>query len=459
MSRARPNILMIVADDYRFDAIQALGNEHVETPNIDSLIEDGCAFTRHHNMGADNAAVCAPARAMIHSGRSLFNLDGPGDITTDYPPLAGRFREEGYRTFGTGKWHNGRDAFDRSFAEGEDVFLGGMSNHWNVPVISVGSDDEWPEEKPHRTFSGTGTVWPGMHRYDRYSSGTHSSELFANATKCFLGRHCEGSPDQPFFAYMSAMAPHDPRTAPGEYMTMYDHRDIPLPKNFAPEHPFDNGRLDVRDENLEDYPRESDAIRRHIADYYAMITHLDAQIGDVLDELEKTGERENTVIVFTADHGLAVGQHGLLGKQNLYDHSVRVPFVIAGPGVPEDERRNPLSCHCDIYSTLCDIAGIDAPAGVEGKSLAPTLRNPEMSPRDSLFMAYEDSQRAVRDNRYKLIEYYVDGDRRTQLFDMETDPAEITDLSTNDEYVDVVDRLRDRLAQWQTDLDDPLVDA
>jgi len=466
--QGRPNILMIIADDQRFDTISALGNDHIETPYLDSLAEDGCAFTRHHNMGADEMAVCVPARSMIHTSRTLFHLEGPrgtttnskelhtGGMSADHPALPKLFADSGYRTFGTGKWHNDIESYDRCFDSGKSVFFGGMGNHWNVPVTDRYPDDDYPEAKPYRGFSGTGSVWPMKKIYDRYESGTHSSELFSGAMIDFLRSHVETSDGRPFFGYMAAMAPHDPRTAPGEYLEKYDHSEIPLPDNFSPEHSFDNGSLDVRDECLEDHPREPEKIQRHIADYYAMITHLDAQIGRILETLEEIGNRQNTIIVFTADHGLALGQHGLMGKQNLYDHSVRVPFLMAGPGVPQNVRRDALTCHYDIYPTLCELAGLTSPETTEGKSLVPTFWD-EGCPRESLFFAFEDNQRAVREDRFKLIEYHVEEKRTTQLFDLESDPKETVDLSGEDHHAETLNRLREKLRSWQARLDDPLV--
>ncbi|WP_248517966.1 sulfatase-like hydrolase/transferase [Salinarchaeum laminariae] len=452
---SRPNVLLVVADDQRFDTISALGNDHVETPNFDSLVRDGTAFTHHYNVGADQEAVCVPARSMIMSGHSLYQLEGPGGMTTEHPTLPETFGDAGYRTFGTGKWHNGRQAFNRSFDEGADIYFGGMGNHWNLPVSDRHAMGEYPEPRPTRGFSGTGSVWPGRHQYDRYASGTHSSELFAGATIDFLDDHADSADERPFFAYMATTAPHDPRTCPGEYLSMYDHDEIPLPESFQPEHPFDIGWCG-RDENLEDHPRDPENVRRHIADYYAMITHLDAQIGRVLDALEEMGERDNTIVAFTADHGLAVGRHGLMGKQNLYDHSVRVPLLLAGPGVPDSERCDTLTCHYDLFPTLCDIAGLETPDAVEGESVVPAFDDPGYSPRDAVFLAYENVQRAVRGDRFKLIEYYVDGDRHTQLFDLEVDPDETMDLSDDDEYESELATLRKRLARAQTEMGDPM---
>jgi len=173
-----------------------------------------------------------------------------------------------------------------------------------------------------------------------------------------------------------------------------------------------------------------------------MITHLDAQIGWVLEALERSGEAGNTIIVFAGDNGLALGQHGLMGKQNLYEHSVRVPLIFAGPGVPEHGRSDALVYLLDIYPTLCELLGIEAPASVEGCSLIPTMGDDSEQVRDTLYLAYTSFQRGVSDGRHKLIEYHVNGKRRTQLFDLENDPWELNNLAGQNSMAETETRLR-----------------
>ena len=236
---------------------------------------------------------------------------------------------------------------------------------------------------------------------------------------------------------------------------MFDPDSLELPENFATEHPFDNGELDVRDEMLAPLPRTPDDIRRHIAEYYAMITHLDDRIGRVLAALESSGHADNTIVVFAGDNGLALGQHGLMGKQNLYDHSVRVPLVLSGPGIPQNQTSDALVYLSDIYATLFELIGEPLPDSVEGVSMVPAMHSKKSAPRDTLFTAYRDYQRAVRDRRHKLIEYSVNRERRTQLFDLRADPWETHDLSDDPASAQTLTRLRAELSRWQTDLDDP----
>ncbi len=435
MSARRPNILFLFTDDQRFDAVGALGNpalpRQVITPNMDRLVERGTAFTHAAIQGSVCPAVCQPSRAMLMTGRSLYHAPRDcGEFTT----LPQHLREHGYSTFGTGKWHNLPPSYARSFSDGASIFYGGMSNHLEVPVYDFHPDGSYPEE-------------------DRSIGKEFSSELFSDAAIDFLSA-CDG--DAPFFAYVSYTAPHDPRMAPREFADLYDPSRIEVPPNFQPVHPFDNGEMVIRDEMLAPFPRTPEIVQEHIAAYYAMITHLDAQIGRVLDALEESGHADDTIVVFAGDNGLAVGQHGLMGKQNMYEHSVRVPLVIGGPGLPQGERSDALCYLLDLFPTLCDLADLPAPQTVEGRSLAPTIRGEAgAGGYDDLFFAYMDRQRAVRDERWKLVEYFGPAERVTQLFDLAADPWETANLASAPGMDEQVNRLRSALTAWQRAIDDP----
>ena len=463
MAARPPNVLLFFADDQRFDTIRALGNPDIHTPNLDWLVRAGTAFTRAYIMGGTVAAVCMPSRAMLMTGRTLFHLQDSGEtIPEQHVMLPELLRGAGYDTFGTGKWHNGPASYARCFSHGDQIFFGGMDDHWNVPVCRFDPTGAYPEPRPHPFDPGTGTVEMQGKRFDAVASGTHSSELFADATIEFLlGRAGSGARARaggdgcpPFFAYLSFMAPHDPRTMPQRFLTMYDPERMPLPDAFLPEHPFDIGWRG-RDELLERYPRTPAAIRRHIAEYYAMISHLDAEMGRVIDALRSTGELDNTIIVFAGDNGLALGQHGLMGKQSTYEHSVHVPLLMAGPGIASGARREALCYLLDIYPTLCDMLGVAAPASVEGRSLRPALADPDAAVRDRLHFAYQDLHRAVTDGRYKLIEWVVDGERHTQLFDHAADPRELHDVAGLPEQGDNLRRLQGELRELRERWDDP----
>ena len=437
------NVLVLFTDDQRFDTIGALGAGEVETPHLDRLVERGTAFTHAHIPGGTTGAICMPSRAMLHTGRDLFRIEGTGEeIPARHVLLGKHLAGHGYRTWGTGKWHNGAASFNRSFQDGAEIFLGGMEDHWNVPAFRY---------DPTGRYAGTLPQVPDwlssnevrVRRGDGIRAGVHSSRLFCDAA---IARLRQTDPATPFFMYVSFMAPHDPRTMPAEFLRRYDPERLTLPPNFLPRHPFDNGAIDIRDELLAAHPRDEAEVRRHIAEYYAMITHLDAEVGRLLDVLEQRGLADDTIIVMAGDNGLAVGQHGLMGKQNLYEHSVRVPLIFAGPGVPRGETRDSYAYLLDIFPTLCDLTGVPVPDSVTGRSLAPALADPAQHAREQLYLAYWDSQRAIKDRRYKLIEYRAGDGPVTQLFDLETDPWEMSDLAGHPDQRQRLTAMRAQLA-------------
>lgn len=442
-SGKRPNVLVLLTDDQRFNTLHALNNPEIQTPNMDRLLRRGTAFTQAHIMGGTVAAVCAPSRAMLLTGRTLFRVP-PSIVTPERvsPEERGQcpfatfpevFRRAGYTTFGTGKWHNHPRLYAKAFSAGGAIFFGGMCDHDKVPIHVFRPDGDYTSSKAQ-------------------AGKAFSSQLFSDEAIQFL-RHHEGK--QPFLMYVSYTAPHDPRMAPREYADKYPPQKISVPPNFLPGHPFDNGELRVRDEELLPFPRTPEAVQGEIAAYYAMIAHLDAHIGRVLDALEESGHAHDTIVVLAGDNGLAVGQHGLLGKQNLYEHSVRVPLVFAGPGIPKGKRRDALCYLSDIFPTLCDLAGLPQPDSVEGKSLAPVLHDRHIEVRDSVFFAYRDVQRGVRQGRWKLIRYNVEGTETIQLFDLHSDPWETNNLASSPEHAERVSALTTLLARWMRELDDP----
>jgi arylsulfatase A-like enzyme len=427
LAAPRPNILFLLSDDQRADTIHALGNPRVQTPNLDRLCREGMAFSQAHIMGALQGAVCVPSRAMLLSGRSLFRVREDLVRAETWPQ---RLRAAGYRTFITGKWHNQAPSLLASFNEGGAVFLGGMSDQFRVPVQDLAADGRLVNRRTNHVFSAA---------------------LFASSAVGFLRNLTN---DQPFCLYVAFTTPHDPRTAPREFHDRQEADRTPLPPNFLPQHPFDNGELEVRDEKLLPRPRPPAAVQREITDYHASITATDAEIGRILEALHATGRYANTLIVFAGDNGLALGSHGLLGKQNLYEHSMRVPLIVAGPGVRAGRRSAALCYLLDLAPTICELAGVPPPAGSEGVSLAPILRGEDIRGRDALFTAYRDVQRAVRDDRWKLIEYPRIG--KTQLFDLRSDPHETADLAGRPAVARRLRSLRERLAVMQVALGDPL---
>ena len=436
------NVLVFYTDDQRFSTIGALGDEDVQTPNLDALVRRGTVFTHAHTMGGQHGALCAPSRSMLMTGRPLFRLHARGDsIPPNHIMMPEVLAESGYTTFGTGKWHNDRSSFARAFQAADNIFFGGM--HW---------PNQGGHEAPHlNEFDSTG-VYP---RSARRQVEGYSSMLYADAAIDFLAD--ARTMDQPFFAYVSFTSPHDPRTPPEPYASWYHPDSVSLPPNYLPEHPFDNGELYVRDERLREHPRTEAIVREELALYYGMISELDAEIGRIMDALEANGQLENTLIVMAGDNGLAVGSHGLLGKQNLYEHSMRVPLILAGPGVPSNEKRSQLVYIFDIFPTVAEYLGIALPPTVEGESLRPIIEDPQLPGRGAVFYAYRHFQRGVRTaDGWKHIQYQVDGTHTEQLFDLNTDPHETQNLATDSTHAAHLHELRELLTTESVYWSDPL---
>jgi arylsulfatase A-like enzyme len=252
----------------------------------------------------------------------------------------------------------------------------------------------------------------------------HSCAAFADEAVRFLKEHTGG----PFFCYVAFNAPHDPHTVPADFAVRHDPAALPLPPNYLPQHPWDNGEMANRDERLLPWPRSPEQVRAMLADYYRYVSYLDVQVGRVLDALAASPHAGNTVVVFAADSGVARGSHGLVGKQNVYEHSVRVPLVIAGPGIPAGQRTAAMCYLFDVLPTLGKLCGVPRPATSEGVEFATALGDPAAAAgRPRLLFAYRGVQRAIRDDRWKLIRYpQVD---KTQLFDLHADPAETANLA------------------------------
>ena len=434
----RPNVLVLFTDDQRHDALGAWADGVLETPHMDRLADEGLAFRRAYVAGSVHGAVCAPSRAMLHTGRHFEELplglvspwSAPQEERGVYdgPTLFETFDAAGYETFATGKWHNGPRSIARGLDGGAQLFFGGMSDHDKVPVHPFDPDGVYPGDA-------------------RSVAEGFSSELFADAAIDFLGTR--GPEDaEPFLCYVSFTAPHDPRTAPEPFASAHDPASIPVPPNFAPEHPFPIGHLRVRDENLAPFPRTEAVIQEHIAGYWAMIEHLDAQLGRILEVLEERGLADDTIVVLAGDNGLAVGQHGLLGKQNLYEHSAGVPLVLTGPGIAPGESAALCYLH-DLFPTLCDLTGLETPSAVTARSLAPVVWGQTDAVRDHVLLSYRTKaaraddtsyMRAVVTPRWKYLRslHAVDGTPHdvTRLFDLADDPWETVDRSADPDQLE-----------------------
>ncbi|MCA9050158.1 MAG: sulfatase-like hydrolase/transferase [Planctomycetaceae bacterium] len=440
----RPNILFLFADDHAFNAVRAGGNDEVQTPNIDRLYRQGTVFTHTYNQAGWNGAVCLASRAMLNTGLFLWRAQAAdGKLKSEWVPArkmwAQRMTDAGYQTFFSGKWHISANA--------EDVFevvrhvRGGMPNQTDTGYDRPKSrdDDSWKPWDP--SFEG---FWKG---------GRHWSEVLGDDGVEFMSM--AASDKRPFFMYLAFNAPHDPRQSPKEYVDRYPPDNIRVPNSFLKEYPFDIGSNHIRDEKLAPFPRTEYSVQVNRQEYYAIITHMDAQIGRILDALEATGQAERTWIFFTADHGLSCGHHGLLGKQNMYDHSMRVPFAVTGPEVMPGRRIHQPVYLQSVMATSLELAGADS-SEVEFTSLLPLLksRSENTDAFGNVYGAYTETQRMVVVGNEKLILYPKINVSR--LFDLKSDPEEIRDLSGRTGALSTKRRLFREFLKLQQQLGDSL---
>ncbi len=418
-----PNVVFLFADDQRADTVGALGNRAIQTPNLDRMVKRGVSFNRFYMQGGLNGATCVPSRAMLLSGRNLFAIDEKLVRDETWPAAFGR---QGYETFISGKWHNGANSIRLSFQMARQIFDGGMTDPMHAKLSDMVNGKLAPSAIPKK----------------------HACEVFADEAIRFI----EQPHDKPYFCYVPFDAPHDPHIVPDDFPIHYAPDQIELPPNFLAQHPFDNGEMTIRDELLLDWPRDPERTRQLLADYYRYISYLDSQIGRILDAIESSPDSQNTIVVFSADSGVARGSHGLIGKQNCYEHSLRVPLIINGPGIPQNVSSSSLGYLFDVLPTIGKLCNVEGPTTSQGREFTEALFHPERAHRSQLVFGYKSIQRAMVDERWKLIAYPQINYR--QLFDLQSDPYETIDLAKQPEHAERIKNLEDQMRKQLTEMGD-----
>ncbi len=406
-----PNFLFILVDDQApFDLKIYDPSSSLTTPNLDRIAAEGIVVDRACHMGGFVGAVCTPSRHMIMSGRTIWHLPIGPLAKTHCPPnleketIPAVFNRAGYDTMRTCKQGNSYEAANREFTVRRDA-------------SKRGGDAE------------SGSAW-------------HAEQVLA-----YLRTREETKDADPFFIYFGFSHPHDTRDGTPELLARYgatnhaDESTLPpanprapaLPRNWLPEYPFPHGHPDLRDEVAVSgvwKKRDPVTIRNEVGREYACVENIDIQIGRVLARLEEMGELENTYVFYTSDHGIAIGRHALMGKQNLYEHSWRVPYLVRGPGISAGKRAEGNIYLLDTLATLCDLAGIEAPPTNEGISFKSVLTGETKAIRDTLYGVYnggtKPGMRTVWKGGWKLIQVDVlDGTvHENQLFNLAENPDE-----------------------------------
>ncbi len=444
LNAAKPNFLVIVTDDQRPDTIGALGNPRIDTPNFDWLVRNGITF---ENFICSNP-LCVPSRAEILTGCSGFRNGVLGMRGEKMNPKLilwpAAMASGGYSAWYSGKWMNDGKPITRGYHETRALFTGGGGT-WKKGEEVRGRKGRAITGYRNWTFKNT----EGRPELGKGIGLTPLTDKYiADGALEFLRRKT----DKPFFLHVNFTGPHDPLVYPPGYEKKYTAANMKLPSNFLPRHPFDHGNFDGRDEKLLPWPRTKADVLDELAVYYALIDNIDKQVGRMLDQLRADDRLKNTYVIFTSDHGLAIGSHGLMGKQNMYDHTIRVPFLIAGPSIAKGKRTEAFGYLRDMYPTVCDLAGIEIPESVKAKSLVPLLQGHRRIIHKAAYGYFRDVQRMVQVEQWKLIFYPKIN--RYQLFDLKADPYELNDLIKSNGNQARVAVMRQSLTKWFNEEED-----
>jgi choline-sulfatase len=455
----RPNIVFIITDQQRYDTIAALGYDHMLTPNLDKLAKRGTVF---ENMYI-TAPSCAPSRASLFSGvyphtNGVFRNDEPWNYCW-VKDLA----EAGYRTVNVGKMHTmpveGAFGFqERHVTENKD------RDHPNLPFYL----DNWDKayflrglEKPSRVtqrrrddYADLLGAWTWPHDEIMHP------DVFTGQMACWWLDRFTGT--EPFFLQVGIPGPHPPYDPTAEYLSMYEGRELPAPIPPDPESQ-PKAMRELREFHLgedadgvvhlaEPTPEQSQRQRAH---YYANVSMIDKQVGDILDALEARGALDDTIVIFTSDHGDCLGDHGHSQKWNMYQSTVHVPAIVAGPGIPQDQRVKDNVALFDFAPTILEFAGVTVPGWMEAESLAPYFNDGAEQGRRRVYAEHSNDalltgtrfMTMVLDGTMKLV-HFVD-DNEGMLFDLAADPDEQHNLWNDPDHAETRNWLIDEIFNWR----------
>ncbi len=424
------NVLFIVSDDLKASVLGCYGDKVCETPNIDRLARDGVVFERAYCQGT----VCAPSRFSFMFSR----YQDKAGIN-----LGEHFRTNGWYTARVGKiYHmrvpgdiiagtNGLDIAsswtERFNSPGQEAHTPGHYACLNQNIFTTELEGRQSTRMPHRMFVTVRYESDGSDQPD-HKSATKAVELL------------QAHRDEPFFLAVGLVRPHYPMVAPQQFFDPYPWEQINLP-TVVPNDLADVpalGKSGTRNDNnpIGKYP---DNQKRMWTGYYASVAFMDAQVGRILDELQRLGLRDSTAIVFTSDHGYHLGEHGLWQKSNLHEEVTRVPLIISVPGIASRRSRS-IAELVDLYPTLSELAGLEIPKDVQGRSLVPVLKDPTTTVRDGAISFKNGASLRTSDWAYMK---YNDGS--AELYDMNADPLQFTNLVENAKHQDILRRLDQQL--------------
>ena len=448
----RPNVLFLMSDDLN-NMLGCYGDPLARTPNIDRLAARGVRFDRSYC----TFPLCGPSRNSMLTGlypnstgilanSQIFRQTIPTQLS-----LSQAFRQSGYFAARIGKLYH-YNVPNSIGTNGHDD-----PGSWELELNPAGVDrlEHHPDifSLTPNQFGGT-LSWLASPKGDMF----HTDGLMAQDAQWVLER-CAKRKDRPFFLAVGFFRPHTPYVAPKDpYFGWYPEKDMRIVPNIAED------QADIPAAGLASYKKEQDKLtddlrRQSLQAYYASISFMDAQVGKVIDSLDQLGLSDNTIIVFTSDHGYHTGEHGLWQKQSLFEESARVPLLIVAPGVSAKNSvaKTPVS-HIDLFPTLSELCGIKPPANIQGQSLVPMLKDPKITGRgwaltqvargptgpqaaknpnakDKSFFGF-----SLRTARWRYTEW-DEGKQGRELYDHDNDPTEQTNLANKPEHSKTVEEL------------------
>lgn len=419
------NTLFIMADEHAKAAMGCGGNPIVRTPNLDRLAGEGVRFANAYC----NSPICVPSRASLATGRYIHqtgNWDNSAPYAGSRPSWGHRLTENGRRVITIGKLHF-RDSEDPTGFPDQRLPLHVKNRVGDMYSLLREERVRKKAFREHILQAGPGE--PSYIGYDRSVS---------KAAERFFHEEAKNI-EKPWTLFVSFATPHFPLQVPEEYFEQYPPETIPLPRQYSlaerPKHPVLEA---IRDAQCLSDELEDGIVRRAIAAYYGLCTFMDEQVGRVLQALQESGHRDSTRVIYASDHGDAIGHHGMWYKASMYEESVSVPFLMAGPDIPEGKViETPISL-VDVFPTILESVGVqrnEEDSDLPGSSLFSVIRGDVQYARP-VFSEYHATASPtgifmLRDGRYKLVEY---AGYESQLFDLESDPEEMVDLGSDPAY-------------------------
>ncbi|MBS3762521.1 MAG: sulfatase-like hydrolase/transferase [Planctomycetes bacterium] len=472
----RPNVILVYTDQQRYDTLGINGNDLIQTPNLDAFGRSGV----HFRQGYVNSPICLPSRVALFTGRYTHtnrSYHNGAFMSSREDDMATAFREGGYTTALIGK--------DHCFGTWEKSRLPRFFDHLYTGH-HLNLNDAPPEIRDRLSEVRDGTMQVPMADNPLDPDQDITGLLFADAREYLEEQSGKG--DRPFFLWLSIPDPHPPYMVCEPYSGMYDDLEMPRPawrEGEMANKPYRQQLVVEWDRYNRDYPGEE--IDRLRCLYWGMVSYIDDEFGKLMQTLEGTGLDENTIVIFTADHGDYMGDHRMIRKgPHVYESLVHVPLIVRWANEFPARSTDALACNVDIFPTLCDLCGVEQPEGVQGRNLSPLLRGDKETVRDALFFEHgfpgqpvqpgqltdeeyaelkDDTGhhlcrtisrgrcRGVRWSDWKYV--YNQGDV-DELYDLREDYEELFNLADLPEYEEIVREGRDRLLAWEVQTEDPI---